>query len=114
MVRIKKGVTARHRHRKILKLAKGYRMTRSRHFKKAQEAVLHAGQYAYDGRKLKKREFRRLWIMRINAAVKPYNLKYNRFIKNLKEKKVELDRKVLSQIAIDYPKIFEKIVSHVK
>lgn len=114
MVRIKGGVTTRRRHKKVLKQAKGYWMTRHKQFKKAKEAVLHAGQYAFAGRKNKKRDFRRLWIIRINAAIRPLGLTYSSFISKLKSKKVELDRKVLAQIAVEQPKVFEKIVEKIK
>ena len=113
MVRVKKGVTARAKHKKVLKQAKGYWMSRSRQFKKAKEAVLHAGQYAYDGRKMKKREFRSLWIMRLNAAVRSFGLTYSQFISKLSDKKIGLDRKVLAKIATDHPAVFEKIVAEV-
>jgi large subunit ribosomal protein L20 len=114
MVRVKSGILTKKKHRKVLKLAKGYWMTRHKQFKKAKEAVLHAGEYAFFGRKRKKREMRRLWITRLNAAVRQLGLKYSQFIKRLKEKKVEIDRKILSQIAVNYPKIFAKIVEKVK
>ena len=114
MVRIKGGTTTRAKHKKVFKLAKGYWMTRSKHIKKAKEAVLHAGEYAYAGRKRKKRDFRQLWIIRLNAAVRSMGLTYSKFVNLLKAKKISLDRKVLAQIAVDHPKIFEKIVEKVK
>lgn len=114
MARIKGGMTTRRKHKKVLKLAKGYWMTRSKQIKKAKEAVLHAGEYAFAGRKRRKRDFRQLWIMRLNASVRSMGLTYSSFIKSMKDKKVDLDRKVLSQIAIEYPKAFEKIVEKVK
>ncbi|NTU46800.1 50S ribosomal protein L20 [Candidatus Roizmanbacteria bacterium] len=114
MVRVKGGITTNRKHKKTLELAKGYWMTRHKQIKKAKEAVLHAGQYAFAGRKLKKRDFRSLWILRISAAVKLLGLSYSSFIHGLSTKKIELDRKVLSQIAIDHPKVFEKIVAEVK
>lgn len=89
-------------------------MTRHKQIKKAKEALLHAGEYAFAGRKLKKRQFRKLWIMRINAAVRPHDLKYNRFTRLLKNKKIELDRKILAQLAMEHPKIFKKIVQEAK
>ena len=113
MVRIKAGTTTRKRHKKVLKLAKGYWMTRHKQFKKAKEAVLHAGQYAFAGRKNRKRDFRQLWIMRINAAIRPLGLTYSSFINRLLAKKIGLDRKILSQIAVEHPKVFEKIVEKV-
>ena len=108
-----KSIAAR-RHRKILKQARGYKNSRSRRIRTAKEAVLHAGQYAYDGRKLKKRDFRQLWITRISAALAPRGLKYNQFIHKMKEQKIELDRKVLAQLALDYPKVFESVVQKLK
>ncbi len=109
MTRVKSP--AQRKHRKILKLAKGYRMTRSKHFRSAMEAVLHAGEYSFMGRKLKKRDFRRLWIIRINAAVRALGSKYSTFIKKLREKKIELDRKILAKIALEQPEFFKKIFS---
>jgi len=114
MVRVKPGTQTRRKHKKILRLAKGYWMTRHKQIKKAYEAVLHAGEYAFKGRKLKKRDFRSLWITRLNAALRPLGIKYSKFINALKSKNIQLDRKILSQIAIDYPKVFEKIVADVK
>jgi len=114
MVRIKSGIATKKKHRKVLKLAKGYWMTRHKQFKKAKEAVLHAGEYAFVGRKNKKRDFRSLWIMRINAAVRPFGLTYSQFIKRLKDKKIEIDRKILAQMAVNYPKAFEKVIEKVK
>jgi len=114
MVRVKSGILTKKKHRKVLKLAKGYWMTRHKQFKKAKETLLHAGEYAFYGRKRKKRDFRRLWIIRLNAALRQLGLKYSQFIKRLKEKKVEIDRKILSQLAVEHPKIFAKIVEKVK
>ncbi len=114
MARVKSGRTTRRRHKKVLKQAKGYWMSRSKQFKKAKEATLHAGQYAYVGRKDKKGDFRRLWIIRLNAAVREHGLTYSQFINLLKQKKIGLDRKVLSQIAVEHPKVFDKIVDQVK
>lgn len=114
MVRVKGGMTTRRRHKKVLKLAKGYWMTRHKQFKKAKEAVLHAGEYAFAGRKLKKRNFRTLWIIRLNAALRHMGLTYSQFINQLKTKKIILDRKILAQIAVEYPTVFKKIVEKVK
>ncbi len=114
MVRVKKGVTARSKHKKVLGQAKGYWMTRHKHFKKAQEAVLHAGEYAFTGRKSKKRDFRELWIIRLNAALRNGGTTYSKFINGLKKKNIELDRKVLAQIAVEHPESFNKIVEQVK
>jgi large subunit ribosomal protein L20 len=113
-MRVKSGVRTKRRHNKVLKLAKGYWQSRSSQFKKAAEAVLHAGQYAYAGRRIKRRDFRSLWIVRINAAVRPEGLSYSQFVSKLKAKNISLDRKILSQIATKYPNVFKKIVSEVK
>lgn len=114
MVRVKSGIATKKKHKKLLRLAKGYWMTRHKQFKKAKEAVLHAGEYAFAGRRKKKRDFRQLWITRLNAAVRELGLTYSKFVQALTSKKIGLDRKVLSQIAIDYPEVFKKIVDKVK
>lgn len=114
MVRVKSGIQTKRKHKKVLKLAKGYWMTRHKQFQKAKEAVLHAGEYAFAGRKHKKRDFRKLWIIRLNAAVRNLGLTYSQLINKLNGKKVSLDRKILSKLALDYPKVFEKIVEKVK
>ncbi len=114
MTRVKSGVITKKKHKKVLKLAKGYWMTRHKQFKKAKEAVLHAGEYAFAGRKLKKRDFRELWIVRLNAAVRNFGLSYSQFIHLLKEKQVSLDRKVLSQLAVEHPAVFENIVKELQ
>ena len=95
-------------------MAKGYWMTRHKQFKKAKEAVLHAGEYAFAGRKHKKRDFRQLWIMRMNAALRELGMKYSIFINKLKVNKIELDRKILSQLAVEHPEIFKRIVESAK
>jgi large subunit ribosomal protein L20 len=114
MARVKGGMTTRSKHKKVLKLAKGYWMSRSKQIKKAKEAVLHAGEYAFGGRKRRKRDMRALWVMRINAAARTSGTTYSKLMNSLKEKKVDLDRKVLAQIALEYPKVFDKIVEKVK
>jgi len=114
MVRVKSGIQTKRKHKKVLKMAKGYRMTRHKQFRKAKEAVLHAGEYAFTGRKDRKRDFRKLWIIRLNAAVRNFDLTYSQFIQKLKIKKIALDRKILSKIALEYPKVFEKIIEKVK
>ncbi len=114
MVRVKGGMTTRRKHKKTLALAKGYRMTRHKQIKKAKEAVLHAGQYAYAGRKNRKRDFRTLWIIRLNAAVRAMGMTYSALINRLKKQKIELDRKILAQIAVEHPNVFEKIVKSIK
>jgi len=114
MTRVKTGFTRHRRHKKILKMAKGYRMTRRRLYKVAHEAVLHAGQYAFAGRKLRKRQFRRLWITRLNIALRRLGTKYSDFIHALKVKNIKLNRKVLSEMAINQPEAFKKLVESVK
>ena len=114
MARVKKGVTAHARHKKILKLAKGYRGTRSRLFKKANETVMKALYYARRDRRAKKREFRQLWIARINAAARINGTTYSRFIAGLTKAGVEVNRKMLSEIAICDPKGFTAIVNTAK
>lgn len=104
-----KSVSAR-RHRKILKAAKGFRQARRTRIQTAKEAVLHAGAYAYHGRKLKKRDLRSLWIARVNAGVRTEGVSYSRFIAGLKKEKIEIDRKILSEIAVSDPESFKKIV----
>ena len=112
-MRVKRGVTTHRRHKSLLAKAKGYRGGRSKLVKEAKQAVVHAGADAYRGRKEKKRQMRSLWITRINAALEPHNISYSQFMGKLKSKKIALDRKVLSQIAIEDPKSFEQIVKKV-
>lgn len=114
MVRVKTGTTRTKRHKNVLKRTKGFRMTKGRLYKVSREADLHAGQYAYVGRKLRKRDFRRLWITRISGAVKNFGWSYSQFIHALKEKNIELDRKILADLVINDPKKFQKIVDKVK
>ena len=108
-----KSIAAR-RHRKIKKAARGFKQARHVRVKTAKEALLHAGQYAYIGRKLRKRDLRSLWIMRLNAAVRKHGMKYSEFIKKLKDNKIELDRKILADIAVSDPDTFAKIVDSIK
>lgn len=110
MSRVKRGVVTRRKHKKIFELAKGYRGTRSKLIKVATEAVLHSDAYAYHGRKRKKRDFRRLWITRIGEAVKAEGYSYNRFVKALKDKHIELDRKILANLVTDEKEAFTTIV----
>lgn len=114
MPRAKRGFKARRRRNKILKLARGYRGGQSKLFRTAVERVNRALQFAYRDRKVKKRDFRSLWIVRINAATKQYGLSYSRFIHGLKELNIDLNRKVLSEMAIHEPKAFEALVNQVK
>lgn len=110
MARVKGGVTAHARHKKVLKKAKGYYGRRSNTFRTANAAVEKAGLYAYRGRKMKKRNFRALWIQRINAAVREEGLTYSRFISGLAKAGIELDRKVMADIAMHEPEAFKGLV----
>ena len=112
MARVK-SIAAR-KHRKFLKAAKGFKQSRSSRIKIVKESLLHAGQYAYEGRRLRKRDLRGLWITRLNAALREKGLSYSRFISLLSKKGVVLDRKILSDIAVTDPETFNKIVSEVK
>lgn len=114
MPRVKRGVTTRAKHKSLLKNTKGFRHGRKNLVKMARQADLKAGQYAYRDRRNKKRAFRRLWIVQINNACKLYDIKYSVFIKGLKDKKIDLDRKVLSQLAEQNPEEFAKLVQKVK
>lgn len=100
MPRVKRGVTAHARHKKVTKLAKGYRGARKNVFRVAKQAVAKAGQYAYRDRRVRKREFRALWIARINAAARDCGMSYSRFINGLTKAQIEIDRKVLADIAV--------------
>jgi len=111
MSRVKKGITKSARHKKIIKMAKGYRAGRSRVFKWANQAVMKAGMNAYRDRRLKKRDFRRLWNIRLNAALRSLGYNYSRFVNALFKKNVVLNRKVLSEMAIHYPEAFESVVN---
>lgn len=114
MPRVKGGARAHQRHNKVLKLAKGYRGTRSKLYRRANEAVLRAGEHAFKGRKEKKRDFRQQWITRLNAALTPFEISYSRFIKGLKDSNITLNRKMLSEIAIRDPKGFGSVVTETK
>ena len=114
MAHIKRGIVSRRKHRKLLGLAKGYRQNRSRNVKQAKEAVLHAGSYAFHGRKLKKRNFRVLWNIRIGEAAKLNGLSYSEFMHLLKKSNVELDRKILSDLVVNDPNTFKLVVDSVK
>ena len=114
MARIKGAIMTRKRRNKVLKMAKGYYGSKSKLFKTAKQAVMKSGQYAYIGRKLKKRDFRRLWITRISAAAKLNGMNYSTLINGLKKAGVNLNRKMLSQIAIEHPEDFAKICEKAK
>jgi large subunit ribosomal protein L20 len=113
-MRVKRGKTKRRKHNKVLKAAKGYRLSYSKLYRRAKEALLHAGQYSYAHRKKRGNEFRKLWIQRINGALSQYNIKYSKFIKALKDKKIDLNRKILSELALNEPEAFKAVVDKVK
>jgi large subunit ribosomal protein L20 len=114
MPRVKRGVTAHARHKKIFKQAKGFRGKRKNVFKLAKNAVMKAGQNAYRDRRLKKRTFHQLWVLRINAACKELGIRYSRFIYGLELAGIRINRKMLSELATNYPEVFKQIVEKVK
>lgn len=114
MPRVKRGVVSRRKHNKLHTLTKGYRGTKSRLVRAAKEAELHARSYAYHGRKLKKRDFRTLWITRIGEAAKKQGLSYSVFMNKLKKSKIDLDRKILNDLIVNDPETFKRIVDEVR
>ncbi len=114
MSRVKRGVVSKRKHNKLLDLTKGYRGTKNRLIRPAREAALHAGAYAFHGRKLRKRDFRTLWIIRIGEAAKKENLSYSVFMDMLKKANIELDRKVLSDLVVNDPAAFKHIINTVR
>lgn len=114
MARVKNGATTKARHKKVLKQAKGYFGSKHRLYKTAKEQLMHSGQYAFRDRKQKKRDFRKLWITRINAACRANEISYSRFIEGLTKAGVEVNRKMLSEIAINDPKAFSELVKVAK
>ena len=114
MPRVKRGVTAHARHKKILALAKGYRGRRKNVFRIAKQAVMKAGQYAYRDRRTRKRVFRQLWIARINAASRELGVTYSKFMAGLKQAQIDIDRKVLADLAVNDPAAFGSIMDKVK
>ena len=114
MPRVKRGVTARARHKKVLKLAKGFRGRRGNVYRIAKQAVMKAGQYAYRDRRTKKRVFRQLWIARINAAARGLGLTYSQFANGLKKAAIQIDRKMLADLAVHDEAAFAAIVAQVK
>jgi large subunit ribosomal protein L20 len=114
MARVKKATNALKFRRSLLKKVKGYKHARSKKERAAWEAYVHAGKYAFAHRRDKKNDFRTLWNIRINAAVRPFGLSYSRFISALKKKGIKLDRKILATLAKDEPKTFERVVTQVK
>ena len=114
MPRVKRGVTARARHKKVLALAKGYRGRRKNVYRVAKQAVMKAGQYAYRDRRQRKRQFRALWIARINAAAREVGLKYSTFMNGLKKAQIEVDRKVLADLAVFDKPAFAALAAQAK
>lgn len=114
MARVKRGTQARKRHREVLERAKGYRGARSRRFKTAKEAVQHADRYAYRDRRKRKQDFRKLWITRINAAARNEGLSYSRLVHGLRLAEVEVDRKILADLAVNDPDAFGEVVAAAK
>ena len=114
MPRVKRGVTARARHKKVLALAKGFRGRRKNVFRIAKQAVMKAGQYAYRDRRTRKRVFRALWIARINAAARGLGITYSKFMAGMKKASIDIDRKMLAELAVNDPAAFGSIVAKVK
>ena len=114
MTRIKRGKAARKHRKHLLKYAKGFRWGRKNKYKLAKDALRHAWSYSYRDRRTKKREFRKLWQIQINAACRKQGVSYSRFISGLKKNKIELDRKILSKLAETHPDIFKKVVETIK
>lgn len=112
-MRIKRGIVSHRKHKKLLEEVKGFRMTKRRLVKVAKEASLHAGQYAIAGRKQKKSNFRRLWILRISQALKQRNLSYSNFIYNLKKTNINLDRKILADLVLNDDKAFSAVLDKI-
>lgn len=113
MARVKRGTVAHRKHKKLLKLTKGYVGGRSKLIKEAKSALLHAGEYAFAGRKQKKRDMRKLWILQLGNAVRQTGMSYSKFISGLKTKNINLDRKILAELAVNNPEDFKKIVEQV-
>lgn len=113
MARVKRGITSHRRHKKLHEMTKGFRGGRGKLVREAKSALLHAGEYAFAGRKNRKRDFRRLWITQLGIAVKQEGLSYSKFIAGLKTKKINLDRKILADLAVNHPQDFKKIIAEV-
>ncbi|MBI4038768.1 50S ribosomal protein L20 [Candidatus Daviesbacteria bacterium] len=114
MARVKRGVTSHKKHKKLHKLTKGYRGGRGKLVREAKSALLHAGEYAFAGRKLRKRDMRKLWIIQLGNAVKTEGLSYSKFIHQLKLNNIHLDRKILADLAVNHPQDFKKIVHEIR
>ena len=114
MARVKRGVTSHAKHKKLHELTKGFRGGRSKLVKEAKASLLHAGEYAFAGRKLRKRDFRRLWIVQLGNAVRAEGLSYSKFIASLKTKNINLDRKILADMAVNNPDDFKQIIEQAR
>lgn len=114
MARVKRGVTSHRKHKKVLRLTRGHRGGRSKNIREAKSSLLHAGQYAFAGRKLRKRDMRSLWIVQLGNAVREEGLNYSRFIATLKSKNINLDRKILADLAVNHPDDFKKIIAEIR
>ncbi len=114
MTRVKKGLSAHKHRRHLLVQAKGFKYGRKSKYKLAKDALRHAWEYSYRDRKVKKRDFRQLWQLQINAACRKLGINYSKFMGEMKKKHIEIDRKILSQLIVKHPEIFEKIVEEVK
>lgn len=114
MARVKRGTVSHRKHKKLHELTKGYRGGRGKLVREAKSALLHAGEYAFAGRKLRKRDMRRLWIIQLGNAVRNEGLSYSKFVASLKAKKIDLDRKILADLAVNHPDDFKKIVDQVR
>lgn len=114
MTRVKRGVTASKRRKNLLEDAKGYMWNRKNLYREAKQAVIKAGTYAYRDRRVKKRTFRALWITRLNIAVREFGMTYSQLIKTMADKKIGVDRKTLSQLAVEDPKVFAKVIEGLK
>lgn len=114
MARVKRGVTSHRRHKKLHQLTKGYKGGRSKLVREAKSALLHAGEYAFAGRKRRKRDMRRLWIIQLGNAVRAEGLSYSRFMASLKAKNINLDRKILADLAVNHSEQFKQIITQVR
>ncbi len=114
MARVKRGTTSRRKHNKLFKLTRGYRGGRSTLVKQAKESSLHAGNYAFAGRKQRRRDFRKLWIVQLGNAVRAEGLSYSVFMNSLKKNNINLDRKILAELAVNHPGDFKKVLEEVK
>lgn len=114
MARVKRGVTSHRKHKKLHELTKGYRGGRGKLVREAKSALLHAGEYAFAGRKRRKRDMRKLWITQLNAAVRQEGLSYSKFIHGLQTKNIKLDRKILADLAVNHPEDFKKVITEIR